>query len=64
MNDELKPCPFCGGKARRYISVTQMVHVYCPSSNPCRVHPDTGFLKKKKDADEAWNRRANDAKIH
>ena len=63
MND-LKLCPFCGGKARRYVSVKNLVHVYCPSSNPCAVHPDTGFFKKQKDADEAWNRRMNCEQIH
>lgn len=63
MND-LMPCPFCGGKARRYVSVKNLVRVYCPSSNPCSVHPDIGFFKKQKDADEAWNRRSNGEQIH
>lgn len=61
---ELKPCPFCGGKARRYVSVTNQVHVYCPYSNHCRVHPRTDFYERQKDADDAWNRRASDAKVH
>lgn len=56
----LKSCPFCGGKARRYVSVKNLVRVYCPFSNPCSVYPDTGFFKKQKDADDAWNRRTND----
>ena len=60
----LKSCPFCGGKARRYVSVKNMVHVYCPSSNPCSVHPRTDFYEKQKDADDAWNRRTNDGKVH
>ena len=58
MNEELKRCPFCGGKARRYIAVSGLVHVYCPSSNRCKVHPTTDFLKTQKEADAAWNRRA------
>ena len=64
MSKELKSCPFCGGKARRYVSVTNLIHVYCPSSNSCGVHPDTGFFKKQKDADEAWNRRADDGAVN
>lgn len=63
MND-LKPCPFCGGKAIRYVNVKNLVRVYCPFSNYCPVHPCTGFFKKQEDADEAWNRRTNDAEIH
>ncbi len=61
MNEELKPCLFCGGKASRYVSVINLIHlVYCPSSNRCLVHPRTDFYEKQKDADEAWNRRASD----
>lgn len=60
MND-LNPCPVCGGKARRYVSTINFVHVYCPSSNHCSVHPDTGFFKTQKDADDAWNRRTNES---
>lgn len=60
----LKSCPFCGGKARRYVNVKNMVRVYCPSSNPCSVHPCTDFYEKQKDADEAWNRSVSDAEVH
>lgn len=59
--DELKPCPFCGGKAKRHVSVfTKQVQVYCSLSNRCRVHPCTDFYEKQKDADESWNKRAKD----
>lgn len=60
MSDLLKPCPFCGGKAKRDASVTKQVQVYCPLSNRCGVHPCTDYYEKQKDADEAWNRRANE----
>jgi len=62
--DGLKSCPFCGGKARRYVSVKNLVRVYCPSSNPFSVHPCTDFYEKQKYADEAWNRRTNNATHH
>lgn len=58
MKEKLKRCPFCGGKARQYVSVLGYYHVYCPSSNNCEVHPETHFFKTSKEADEAWNRRA------
>lgn len=51
--NDLKSCPFCGGKARRYVSVKNLVRVYCPFSNYCPVHPCTDFYEKQKDADEA-----------
>lgn len=60
----LKSCPFCGGKARLYVSVKNLVRVYCPFSNYCPVHPRTDFYEKQKDADDAWNRSVSDAEIH
>ena len=52
--DELKPCPFCGGKANAFICGRIFV-VECES---CGTSSD-GF-DSKKEAVEAWNRRADD----
>ena len=49
--EELKPCPFCGGKATAYICGRIFV-VECES---CGTSSD-GF-DSKKEAVEAWNRR-------
>jgi Lar family restriction alleviation protein len=62
---ELKPCPFCGGKAG-LISIKAFE--WCDYSyiarceNPnCEVSPGVKKLEKK-EAIEAWNRRAGDGK--
>lgn len=57
---ELKPCPFCGGKAR-LIYVYQMSVVKCPKCKTLgKAFPDyyeQGDGKGK--AIEFWNRRAS-----
>ena len=69
---ELKPCPFCGGKAKRKYGQYNLLGAYgtpdedrqwfavyyyeCGVSQPKREY-DTREL-----ADEAWNRRAEDGK--
>lgn len=63
---ELKPCPFCGGKAKgRYDIGTfdqPMYGIGC--TNPeCHIYTEYG-MKLYKTAHEAmrtWNRRATDA---
>ena len=56
---ELKPCPFCGGKAR----VTEFAGWFygmCLCYDECRT---CGPVKgTKEEAIEAWNRRAEDGK--
>lgn len=57
---ELKPCPFCGGKAR-LIYVSQMSAVKCPKCGTLgKVVAD--YYKQgdgKGEAIEFWNRRAD-----
>ena len=62
---ELKPCPFCGGEAKRY----QLKHpsgivqyaVACMNDD-CLVSPTTAAYKTKGADAKAWNRRAGDGK--
>ena len=62
---ELKPCPFCGGKAELYESEAYNLKTETKEKNirwfvmceQCTALT-CGALKKK--AIEAWNRRAND----
>lgn len=52
---ELKPCPFCGGKARIF-EMRTMSWVKCANCG-C----ETALLDTIKEAVATWNRRVNDA---
>ena len=58
---ELKPCPFCGGEAKlretTYGNNIGAYFVYC-ANRDCEVSPSTGYRRFRKEAIEAWNRRA------
>ena len=54
---ELKPCPFCGGtdlnvKKGKYMWWVECCNADCRASGGCQHY--------KKEAIEAWNRRAED----
>lgn len=51
---KLKPCPFCGGKARGF-SHCSINYIKCMT---CRTV--SGIYDTYKDAVAAWNRRADD----
>lgn len=53
---ELKPCPFCGGEARRFESKTFGHGISCKK---CGIKTD--YWASKGAATKAWNRRADDA---
>ena len=53
MNDELKPCPFCGGKPERvYKSSGQTTHIECTG---CKAQFPKSTMSNR--YDEAWNTR-------
>lgn len=70
MTEELKNCPFCGGKAelKRSSLTCTFYDVYidcfdCKSSSPrfsVDEYDDKTKIKAKEDAMKAWNTRAKD----
>ena len=56
---ELKPCPFCGGKEAE---IKSLIHLGIILFNVmCEKCCATGGVgRTKEQAEEAWNRRAND----
>ena len=60
MDNELKPCPFCGGNDLAVESATPDWSVAC--LNPaCPVKPDCWIGFSRKQAVEGWNTRALEA---
>ena len=64
-NTELKPCPFCGGKAKMYAgnllrsdSDNEMIKVLYLRCTSCGAK--SGAYTRAEMAKEAWNRRANE----
>ena len=62
--ENLKPCPFCGGKAfieNGYVGIERVVFVKC---DECKVRMPNVYVRASYCANdkaaEAWNRRAND----
>ena len=60
MNEELKSCPFCGGKAEIIMFNTEdgMVTVGC-TNEECDITMGKAFFTDE-EAIRHWNRRAND----
>ena len=53
MNNELKPCPFCGGKA--ILSEDKRYNVHSVFCNECYI--ETSLQNTEQETIEAWNRR-------
>ncbi len=66
MRTDLKPCPFCGGKAdvaKEAIPYQPTLYwVECGNDN-CEVNPSTYPVKSLDSAVVAWNRRSTDENI-
>lgn len=60
--DKLKPCQFCGGKAkllRTKEQVGEFWRVYCMNED-CYIEPQSHLYSRKEIAVETWNRRVSD----
>ena len=68
MADNLKPCPFCGGKAIHIATSTCSGYIYCSACDMATAKfwdepmnkAEESRRKWKEIAEEAWNRRAED----
>ena len=63
---ELKPCPFCGGKAQivshRVLEDAKEAYVFCKSCGAHGEHYEDAYAPIS-DAIAAWNRRADLAAV-
>lgn len=60
---DLKPCPFCGGKACKTTIFNSNKKTYyqisCPDED-CSIQPFTDYRTEEEVVIQEWNRRAND----
>ena len=57
---KLKPCPFCGGKAKVVSDTywgTERFRVRCSTDGFCAVNPVTCYFDSEMAAVIAWNKR-------
>ncbi len=54
--EQLKPCPFCNGKAHVELVYPGVSPEYSVKCEKCKVW--TTWYRKRQDAVKAWNRRA------
>lgn len=62
MNKELKPCPFCGSKARLLGLANKCYEVECENVE-CHVDPATWIDGEPDEVIKAWNTRTPDASM-
>lgn len=58
MTEKLKPCPFCGGEAALWKTLSGDYHIEC--INMCDIKPGTLCYHTKEKAITAWNTRVID----
>lgn len=58
MKTELKPCPFCGGKAKHRVMDDGYHYVIC--NGDCKVMPSTLRYGSEAEAILVWNTRAGE----
>lgn len=58
--EQLKPCPFCGGKARLKTWVIDLETYYIVNCRKCEVKPSTARHTNIKYAVKAWNKRGGE----
>lgn len=58
ITDELKPCPFCGGRAILTKTDYKDYYILCALDNFCNVRPSTSLSRSKKTVIKAWNTRS------
>ncbi len=56
---ELKPCPFCGGKARRVIGFMGVNFFKCTACGATVSFDNEYYNNHKNEAVKAWNRRVD-----
>lgn len=64
MSEELKPCPFCGGKA--YFEdpgETDDYGVSCEKCGAFVIFGNDGCTQSKKEAAAGWNKRAQETNV-
>lgn len=55
--EQLKPCPFCGGKATFHECLGMSAfEAFCSNEN-CQVTPITDYYTNPEEAIKAWNKR-------
>lgn len=58
---ELNPCPFCGGKARKYVLNSGEMTIACANwyenGGNCRVDSSTAYYKRIETCIKHWNTR-------
>lgn len=59
---ELKPCPFCGQKARKYLAEENRLHIRYWAVQCFVCHCRTAGYQDYDKAVRAWNRRVTDDK--